>query len=65
MNNLMTRVFDYLYPRGHMGIDAEDWEELLELIPESHPLMLPLTIGTLHTLASRIDAQEIFRAWVA
>lgn len=56
MNTLLMSVFDYLYLRGHLGVDAEDWEELL--IPESlrHPLMLLPTIGTLHTLANRIDA---------
>lgn len=65
MNTLLIRVFDYLYLRGHLGVDAEDWEELL--IPESlrHPLMLLPTIGTLHTLANRIDASEIFHTWVA
>jgi len=28
MNTLLARIFDYLYPRGHLGIDADDWEEL-------------------------------------
>lgn len=67
MNNLLSRVLEYLYPRGHLAIDADDWVELLLLMPASlqHPLMPPLVIGTLHTVASRLDARAILDAWVA